>query len=257
VPDAAVEGATIHYETAGEGFPLVLLHGIGSSSRSFSRQVSGLSSDFKVIAWDAPGYGRSADPPAGVVPSMHFYADRLARLLDSLGLTKIFLLGHSKGGGIAQEFYRQYPEYVRALILADTRSVGSPEALEARLKMIHTLTPGQLAVERAPKLLSPAAAPQLIREAVSIMSEVRPAGYEFAARALAASDTRDVMRALRVPTLLIWGDQDEITPVWEEVPAGAELRIMRNAGHLCYMEKPGEFNAIVREFLCGARFQPR
>ena len=72
MPDCTVDGTTIHYETAGDGFPLVLLHGIGSNSRSWRRQLAAMSADSKVIAWDAPGYGRSSDPAGN--PSMAFYA---------------------------------------------------------------------------------------------------------------------------------------------------------------------------------------
>jgi pimeloyl-ACP methyl ester carboxylesterase len=247
VPDATVDGTTIHYETAGEGLPLVLLHGIGSNSRSWRRQLEALSAGFQVIAWDAPGYGQSSDPTGK--PSMRFYADSLRGLLDTLGLRRIFLLGHSTGGVIAQEFCRANSDYVRALILADTRYVGSQGTLQGRLNMIRTMTPAQLAAERAPKLLSPAAPADLVREATSIMAEVRPAGYEFAAIALAESDTRDVLRRLHVPMLLIWGSEDEITPLWEEVPQGARLEIIPGAGHLCYMEQPESFNNIVRDFL--------
>jgi pimeloyl-ACP methyl ester carboxylesterase len=249
LPDVTVDGTTIHYEAAGDGSPLILLHGIGSNSRSWRRQLAAFSSDFRAIAWDAPGYGRSSDPPPAAGPSMRFYADCLRRLLDSLGLPRIFLLGHSTGGVVAQEFYRAYPDYVRALILADTRYVGSQAALEQRLKSIRTMTPSQLAAERGPKLLSRHASQDLVSEVISIMSEVRPAGYEFAAAALATSDTSAVVQNLRIPTLLIWGAEDEITPVWEKVPRGAQLKIIPDAGHLCYIEQPERFNGIVREFL--------
>ena len=180
---------------------------------------------------------------------MGFYADRLRGLLDELGLTRIFLLGHSTGGMIAQEFYRAHASYVRALILADTRYRGSNSNLEQRLQMIRTMTPAQLAAARAPKLFTASAPEAVVGEAMSIMSEVRPLGYEFAARALADADTREVLGNLRIPTLLIWGAQDEITPLWDEVPAGARLEVIPNAGHLCYAEQPGRFNTIVRDFL--------
>src|SRR5579863_10381063 len=110
MPDAALNGGTIHYEVRGEGFPLVLLHGIGSSSRSWRRQIQALSRNFKVIAWDAPGYGGSSDPSGH--PSMRYYADRLRELLDALGIDRTFLLGHSTGGVVAQEFYRANPQSV-------------------------------------------------------------------------------------------------------------------------------------------------
>ena len=113
------------------------------------------------------------------------------------------------------------------------------------------MTPAELAAERAPKLLAPNAGTDVVAEVVSIMSEVRPAGYRFAAVALAESDTRDVIRHLRVPTLLIWGAEDDITPVWEEVPPATQLKIIPDAGHLCYIEQPDRFNKIVREFLSG------
>jgi pimeloyl-ACP methyl ester carboxylesterase len=247
VPDVTLGDATIHYETAGDGFPLVLLHGIGSNSRSWRRQLAALSTHFKVIAWDAPGYGRSSDPTGE--PSMRFYAECLRRFLEAIGLKSIFLLGHSTGGVIAQEFYRMYPEFVRRLVLADTRYVGSQAVLEQRLNTLRTMTPAQLAQERGPKLLTPKAPPHLIQEVVSIMSEVRLIGYEFAARALAQSDTREVVRNLAVPTLLIWGAEDEITPMWNAVPPGATLKIIPDAGHLCYIEQPDRFNEIVKGFL--------
>jgi pimeloyl-ACP methyl ester carboxylesterase len=107
--------------------PVVLLHGIGSSSRSWSRQLADLSNDFKVIAWDAPGYGTSSNPPPSANPSLRTYVDSLLGILDSLGLGRVALLGHSMGGTIAQEFYRSYPERLRALILADTSFGGTPD----------------------------------------------------------------------------------------------------------------------------------
>jgi pimeloyl-ACP methyl ester carboxylesterase len=252
VPDAAVEGATVHYQTAGNGFPLVLLHGIGSNSRSWHRQIAGLSDTFKVIAWDAPGYGRSSDPPPDAKPSISFYVDRLRQMLDAMDIHNVALLGHSKGGVVAQQFYRRHPEYVRALILADTRHIASHEALAQRLAAIRTMTPEQLAAERAPKLLSEGASPELLRETISIMSEVRAAGYAFAAMALAESDTTGILRSLNVPALLIWGDHDRITPVWQELPQGARLEIIPGAGHLSYVEQPEQFNEVVRNFVLKA-----
>ena len=247
MPDRTVAGSNIHYEAAGTGPPLVLLHGIGSNSRSWREQLAVLSSDFKVIAWDAPGYGRSSDPEGK--PSLNYYAGRLSGLLDELGLDRVHLLGHSAGGVVAQEFYRQYPDRVSRLILADTTFRGSKDKLEERLHMIRTMTTSELALERAPKLLSQSAPPELFEETVSIMSEVRAAGYEFAAIALAGCDTREVLRNLRVPTLLIWGEEDQITPMWKDLPEGARLAVIPFAGHLCYAEQPELFNTIVRGFL--------
>src|SRR5262245_26889579 len=127
MPDCAINGGSIHYETAGDGFPLILLHGIGSNSRSWRRQLRVLSAKFKVVAWDAPGYGLSSNPTGK--PSITVYANWLGELLDQLRFDRIHLLGHSIGGVIAQEFYRAHPERIRRLILADTRYQGVPELL--------------------------------------------------------------------------------------------------------------------------------
>jgi len=251
VPEVHLDNGTIHYEMAGQGPPLILLHGVGSNSRSWSRQIQALSANFTVIAWDAPGYGRSFDPPAPPVkPSLRFYADTLREFLDAIHFERVFLLGHSAGGMMAQEFYRLYSGYVRALILADTRTRGSRIGLERRLNAIRTMTPAALAAERGPKLLTSRAPRSLVQEVVDIMSEVRPAGYEFALIAMADSDLREVMRNLQVPTLLIWGDDDEITPIKDEMPVrGFEAKLIHTAGHLCYIEQPDQFNDAVREFL--------
>src|SRR4029079_2352853 len=116
--------------------------------------------------------------------SMQFYADALRGLLDELHLRTAVVLGHSLGGVIAQEFYRQYPDRVRALILADTTEGGAAEApetrkrkLENRLRLIRPMTLSQLARERAPALLSKNAPKELMEEAIAIMSEVRQSGY--------------------------------------------------------------------------------
>ena len=238
----------VHYEVAGGGVPLVLLHGIGSNSRSWYRQVAGLSDEFRVVAWDAPGFGKSADPnePA---PSIGFYVAALRSLLVSLSVDAAIVVGHSFGGIVAQEFYRSYPRCVRSLILADTTQ-GGAQHLEERLRMIRSMTPAELARSRAPRLLSKNAGPELVAEAIARMSEVRGPGYEFAALAMASADTRGVLDEIDVPLQMIWGVDDEITPVWEKWPPRAHVELIPDAGHLCYIEQPERFNALVR---CAAR----
>jgi pimeloyl-ACP methyl ester carboxylesterase len=245
----------MHYEIAGNGTPIILLHGIGSNSRSWRRQMRVFGEMAKAVAWDAPGFGKSEDPDH-VRPSMRFYADALRDLLDTLGLHSAVLLGHSLGGVIAQEFYRSYPERVAALILADTSQGGGAESPEIRdrklanrLHLIRSMTPAQMARQRAPSLLSKHAPDVLVEETVSIMSEVRAPGYEFAARALADADLRGALDRIHVPLLIVWGAEDEITPQWNDWPEAARVEIIPAAGHLCYAEQPDRFNEVVLEFL--------
>ena len=248
----------INYIVEGEGSPIVLLHGIGSSSKSFHRQLKAFSEKHKVIVWDAPGFGESADPTIGAnsKPSIKFYVECLRVVLDDLGLAWTSLLGHSLGGVIAQEFYREHPKRVRSLIISDTTRGGGAEPVEVRksrldnrLRMIRTREPAELARERAPKLLSPGASKDLKEEAVAIMSEIRKPGYEFAAMAIAEADTRTALDGITIPLLMIWGSLDDITPPWRSYPEKAKVEIIPNAGHLCYAEQPERFNSIVLDFL--------
>lgn len=260
MPDIQVDGLKIHYEQTGNGSALVLLHGIGSNSRSWRNQLTGLSDEFTVIAWDAPGYGRSDDSTVAEEEfRMAHFADYLAGLLDGLGLEKAHILGLSMGGVVAQEFYRLYPGRVQTLILADTNRGGGtrPEAerieqLNNRLKSAQN--PAELAKRRAPALLSPNASPAKIAEVESIMSEIHPAGYRMASYAMSKADHTELLPLIAVPTLIICGEQDGVTPPREsellhQAIPGSRLVLIPNAGHVSNQEQPELFNQAVRKFL--------
>src|SRR2546425_2513964 len=115
--ESEVGGLTIAYERAGEGPPLVLLHGfVGGSRGTWRRQIEGLSDTFTVVAWDAPGSGRSSDPPESF--RMPDYADCLAGFVDALSLGRPHVAGLSFGGALALELYRRHRTIPRTLVLA-------------------------------------------------------------------------------------------------------------------------------------------
>jgi pimeloyl-ACP methyl ester carboxylesterase len=244
----------VHCERAGHGPALLLLHGIGSNSRSFRHQLAGLSDAFDVCAWDAPGYGRSADPEAPF--SMQDLADRAAELLDELAIERAHVLGVSMGGVIAQLVYHRHPERVLSLILCDTTSTASTR-VKQRLEALDRLGPRGMAEQRAPQLVSGPQAPEaLIVELTDIMAEVRPAGYRAAAIALGSTHLTSLLSLIRVPTLIIHGEHDAVVPVAAAhalaaaIP-GARLVIIPSAGHVGNQEQPERFNAVVRGFLSG------
>jgi pimeloyl-ACP methyl ester carboxylesterase len=111
-------GLEIAYERAGEGPPLVFVHGAASDSRLWQPQLAALADEFTVVAWDEPGAGRSSDVPAdfGVAD----YADCLGALIETLALGPAHVAGLSWGGTVALELYRHHPELVATLILVDT-----------------------------------------------------------------------------------------------------------------------------------------
>lgn len=123
MPYVMVDGKRIYYRQQGDGPALVLLHGLGNNSESFRHQLEGLSDQFTVIAWDAPGYGKSDDPDQEL---HHFedFAKILKKFVEALQIEPFFLLGHSMGSTISLAFYRLYPDSVRALILADATRGG-------------------------------------------------------------------------------------------------------------------------------------
>jgi pimeloyl-ACP methyl ester carboxylesterase len=255
VPQIDIGAQTVHFREAGTGRPIVLLHGIGSNSASWRHQLAGLSALGRVIAWDAPGYGAST--VMGGTGSAEALAEALRSFLAALQLGDVLLVGHSLGGVIAAELFRNGPGPVTRLVLADTTrggATGDPahaqERLATRLAWIGRQTAGEMAAERAPQLLSPAAPAEAVREATARMSEVRPEGYTFAAEALAGADTIGALRTIRVPTLLIWGADDRITPLDEgyrirELIPHCRMEVISNAGHLCYLEDRARFNTLV------------
>ena len=102
-----IQGLQIAYQRVGQGPPLVLLHGILSDSRAWRRQLDELSEEFTVVAWDAPGRGRSSDPPASFrLPN---YADCLAGFIEAMGVSRPHVGGISFGGALALELYRRHP----------------------------------------------------------------------------------------------------------------------------------------------------
>jgi pimeloyl-ACP methyl ester carboxylesterase len=250
----------IAYERAGEGPPLVLLHGgFGINSSMWRPQIDGLSDEFTVVAWDMPGAGRSSDPPEGFGASG--YTTCLAAFIEALGLERPHVLGLSFGSVLALELYRRYPSIPRSLVLASAYAgwVGSlsPEMVEQRLQRAlreADLPPEQWARGYVPGFFSESVPPALIEEVVTMMSNPHPAGLRAMALAFGKADLRDVLPRITVPTLLLYGEKDVRSPlqVAEDLHThipGSQLVVMPGVGHASNLEAPDLFNAEVRRFL--------
>ena len=258
VRSAEVAGLSVRYRQAGEGAPLVLLHGFLCDSRCWMPQLSGMSDRFNVVAWDAPGAGASSDPPDAFTTAD--YARCLAGLLDTIGVGRAHVVGLSWGGILAQEFYRLYPERLRRLVLAGTYagwrgSLPEPvwkDRLAACL-LDATMPPEAVVAKFLPSVFTDAAPRELREELSAIVSQFHPTGFRLMSLSSAEMDTRELLPTIEVPTLLLWGEDDRRSPVQvaellhAAIP-GAELAIIPNAGHLSNMERPDAFNAHVRRF---------
>jgi pimeloyl-ACP methyl ester carboxylesterase len=255
---AEVNGHSVAYRHAGEGSPLVLLHGFLCDSRCWRTQLAGLSDRFRVVAWDAPGAGSSSDPPDSF--SITDWAQCLAGFLDVVGIERAQVLGLSWGGILAQEFYRLYPDRVLALVLCDTYAgwKGSlPEpACEERLErcmLESSLPPEDFVARWVPEFFTQGASHDLKVEMSALVSDFHPLGFRLMAKSSADTDTTDLLPNIEVPTLVLWGDDDRRSPMniaeqlRDAIPE-AELAVIANAGHVSNMEQPEEFNAQVRPF---------
>jgi len=254
-----VAGLRIAYERAGTGPALVLLHGGFQHSGAWWRQLEGLSGDFTVVAWDAPGCGGSAVPPRGF--GVEDYGDCLAGFIDALGLGQPHVLGLSLGSVIALELYRGHPGVPASLILASAYagwagSLSPAEVARRTAQVLHEidLPPAEFVPGWIPTLLTEAASADLVSEVSAVMSEHHPAGTRVIFEAFAPADYRSVLPTIAVPTLLLYGELDRRSPVsvaqglHEQIP-GSTLIVMPAVGHVSNIETPDRFNAEVRRFL--------
>ncbi len=241
---------------------IVLLHGVSSLAASFGAQFVSLPSrGMRVIAWDAPGYGGS-DPLPEEDPSPEAYARALGGFLDAIGLKRFFLLGHSMGALPAAAYCRiTGTARVQKLILASpTPGYASAtlelraERVEGRLKNMAALGPAGLAEKRGPEVLSAQAPKRALMLVQAVMREMRPAGYAQAVRMLGRGDIFVEARGISVPTLVLVGSSDTVTPeplcrkVADAIP-GARFALLPGPGHSCYIEAPGPFDDAVLSFL--------
>jgi pimeloyl-ACP methyl ester carboxylesterase len=257
----AVGDLTIAFQHAGSGPPLVLLHGGLSDHRDWRPQLDGLSEYFSVVAWDAPGCGGSTDPPETF--RMTDYADSLAGLIELLELERPHVLGLSWGSTLALELYRRRPDIPRTLVLTAAYAgwAGSlpSDVVAARLESSLrdlALPPERFVRTWIPTLFTERAPIEMIDEEVAIMADFHPGGVRQMLHAMAEADLREVLPTIDVPTLLLYGEEDQRSPVsvGEEMRAripGSTLVVLPEVGHMSNVETPDAFNAAVGEFLSG------
>ncbi|MFI9025930.1 alpha/beta fold hydrolase [Streptomyces sp. NPDC053560] len=247
--------AGLHVEEAGDAGPVLLcLHGIGSSSAAFAPQFATLSRYVRVVAWDAPGYAKSADPTGPF--TLDDFADTAAALIRQRG-GRAHVLGVSWGGVIALRLAARHPELVSSLIVADS-SAGSgtdpvkAEAMRARADELAEVGPRAFAERRGPRLVSDAAPEALVQRVTDTMAgSLRLPGYRYSTESMAATDLRIAdLSAVTAPTLVLCGDQDRVTGIDASQMLTADLHssvfvIVKDAGHLANQEQPEAFDAWV------------
>ena len=258
-----VDGLAIGYERVGHGPPLVLLHGyVGDGPATWRPQLDGLSDDFTVIAWDAPGAGTSADPPP--LFGMAQYADCLAGFISTLLLGRPHIAGLSFGGALAIELCHRHPTAPSTLVLASAYAGwrGSLPAKVAEQRLQQALTLADLPASEftdalLPTMFSPTTPRSSVDQFGASLRSFHPAGFRAMALAC-AEDIHDALADIAVPTLLIYGDADVRAPltVAEDLHAAipeSTLIVLPGVGHICNIEAPDAFNHAVRRFIRDAQ----
>lgn len=245
--------------------PIVLLHGIGSNAGSFAPLMRALDAGYRTLAWNAPGYG--ASQPLGIEwPDASDYATALNRLLGQLDIARCILVGHSLGCLIAARFALVSRRRVAALVLISPalghgaeKGAQLPDGVARRVEELDRLGPEKFAATRAPSLVAdPAARPDVVQAVERAMADVRRPGYDQAARLLAVSRIVDDAVKLEVPTTVIVGARDRITPpanvrrVFDALRQGSvrhAYREVANAGHAICQEQPAEIAQAIVEIV--------
>lgn len=253
------KGRVFSYRESGKGPVLVLLHGIGSGSGSWIHQLEGLSSNYRVIAWDAPGYGETT-PVTDASPVASDYAAELEILFDALEVEPAVLIGHSFGALTAGSYASRHGE-LPILVLADpANGYGAVDEetraskRDPRIAAMRSLGPAGLAEKRSGALLSAAASPEARDIVKWNMSKLNPAGYEQAAHVLANSHLIGDAPSFSGPVLVMCGSEDTVTPeavcqpVADAYPQ-AEYQSLPGVGHASYVENGPQFNTAVLNFV--------
>ena len=239
---------------------VVFLHGVGGNRSNWSDQVAAVARLYRAVAWDARGYGDSEDAPGSWEFSA--YADDLDRLLDHLEAGSAHIVGLSMGGRIAQEFYHRRPERVRSLTLCDTYArlalpLDRTEFMRRRrAPLVEGQQPSDIAAGVADSLLGSQASAAQRGRLIESLSALRRESYLQALDVLARHELRLEAEEIRVPTLLIFGGEDRLTPpdigraLQARLP-DSRLHVVPGAGHLVNIEQPEAFNKHLIEFLLG------
>jgi pimeloyl-ACP methyl ester carboxylesterase len=266
VPQLEIDGRTLHYEVAGEGAPVVLVHSAIADSSLWDAQLPALAPSFRVVRYDVAGFGQSPLPP-GSLSHVH----DLRALLAHVGVERAAVVGNSMGGRIALEYALSFPRLVDALVLIapgladhdwseEMQRADDEETQRFEAGDFEGAAESQLRFwvdgpSRGPDAVDPALrerARRMILRSYELYAEAAKAGEPKAEWLDPPSSAR--LNELVVPTLVVVGDQDasdllEIAERLEREIAGARKAIVPGAAHLLPLERPDELNRLLLEFL--------
>lgn len=249
----------LSYDDAGQGTPILFVHGFPHSRRLWDAQVAELAAECRCIVPDLRGFG---DSDVRGPYSMDRYADDLAALLDALRIERCVVAGLSMGGYVAFAMWRRHRARIAGLVLADTRAEpDDDEARAKRRKMIDTArgegmrAVADLMIQGMVGKSTRESNPALADQVYAMLASAPVEGTVGALEAMMdRADSTPTLGEIDVPTVIVVGDEDVLTPpkfarAMHEGIAGSRLTVIPRAGHVSNAEQPGAFNDAVRELL--------
>lgn len=250
----------LSYDDQGSGEVVVLIHGLGENRASWRGQISDLARDWRVIAADLRGHGQSGYRLEEPI-TMKAFADDVSSLLKNLGLDQAHFCGLSMGGLIGLEIFCRYRPLIKSLVLADTAPFyPPPHLLEERLRLLDSMEMADWGRLVANLALRPMAPPALREDVAQMFAANERAPYRQALIATFTSDYRWILPLIDVPTLILTGEEDQVTPVGLAMYLNLHIRnsilkVIPGAAHISNLENPLEFNRNLREHLEKCRRQ--
>ena len=259
MPKLIIENNHYYYEIHGKGEPLVLIHGLGSSTRDWELQVPAFAKQFQVFTLDLCGHGKSAKPPGPY--SMAIFAKDTARLIKELGAEPAHILGISLGGMVAFQLAIDHPELVRSLIIVNstpemvTRTFKEKTAVWQRLLIVRLMGMRKMGQVLGDRFLPRPDQVELKEIFIERWAENDKSAYLEAMKAVIGWSVIDKLGEISCPTLIVGSDGDYFPTsdkeTYTKMIPGAELIIVKDSLHALPAEKPGEFNMMVIDYLLG------
>jgi pimeloyl-ACP methyl ester carboxylesterase len=252
-------GVQLGYDDAGSGDAIVFVHGFPHRRTLWAPQMDALMGRARCVALDLRGFGDSpAEPPY----SVEQYADDVLALCDTLRLGRVVLCGLSMGGYVAFAFWRRHPERVRGLVLMDTKAGADNDVARGKRKDMMALAEEKGSEAIADAMITGMVGkstrekcPEVVDAVHRMLVSAPVPGIVGALEAMMnRPDSTPTLATISVPTLIMVGEEDTLTPVAEsramhEAIRDSRLEIIANAGHVSNLERPAAVNHVLSEFL--------
>jgi len=257
MPNLKLPDISLYYEMTGNGPPLVLIHGLGSSSRDWEKQVGPFSESFQVVTVDLRGHGQSDKPRAPY--SVRTFAKDIYNLVSALNISSLHVMGISLGGMVAFELAVRHPELLHSLVIVNGYPEMRVESLQERLMIWRRYLLLELFGMRGTGVmlgrhLFPNPEQAELRELfVKRWAENDKRAYRASLRAIVNWDVEDRIGEIKCPVLVVASEQDymplEEKQAYTAKMPNAELVVIENARHAVTAERPEDFNAVTLDFL--------